>query len=38
MKLIKLDFLSLNEIPKVVTFRPTIKVDQGASTFWMTGP
>jgi len=34
-KLVKLHFLSLNQIPKVVIYKVTIKVDQGASTFGM---
>jgi len=37
-KLFKLHFLSLNEIPKVVIFKVTMRVDQGSSTFWMPGP
>jgi len=37
-KLVKLPLLSLNEIPKVVIFKVTIKVDQNASTFGMLGP
>jgi len=37
-KLVKLCFLSLNQIPKVVIYKVTIRVDQGASTFWMPGP
>jgi len=37
-KLFKLHFLSLNEISKVVIFKVTMRVDQGASTFWMPGP
>jgi len=37
-KLFKLYFLSLNEIPQVVIFKVTMRVDQGASTFGMPGP
>jgi len=37
IKLFKLHFLSLNEIPKVVIFKVTMRVDQGASTYWMLG-
>jgi len=37
-KFVKLHFLSLNEIPKVVNFKVTINFDQDASTFWMLGP
>jgi len=37
-KLVKLHLLSLNEIPKVVIFKVTIKVDQDSSTFGMLGP
>jgi len=37
-KLIKLHLLSLNEIPKVVIFKVTIRVNHDASTFWMPGP
>jgi len=32
-KLVKLHFLSLNQIPKMIIFKVTIKVDQGAFTF-----
>jgi len=37
-KLFKLHFFSLNEISKVVIFKVTMRVDQGASTFRMPGP
>jgi len=37
-KFFKLHFLSLNVIPKVVIFKVTMRVDQGASTFSMPGP
>jgi len=37
-KLIKLHLFSLNEIPKVIIFKVTIRADQDASTFWMPGP
>jgi len=37
-KLVKLHFLSLSQIPKMVIFKFRIKVDQGASTFGMCGP
>jgi len=31
-------FFSWNQILKMIILRVTIKVDQGASTFWMHGP
>jgi len=34
-KFVKLHFLSLRQIPKMVILKVTIKVDQGTSTFWM---
>jgi len=37
-KLFKLHFLSLNKISKVVIFKVTMRVDQGASTFGMPRP
>jgi len=37
-KLVRLRFLSLNEIPKAGILKVVIKVDQGASTFWMREP
>jgi len=37
-KLVRLHLLTLNEIPKVVIFKVTIKFDQDAFTFWMPGP
>jgi len=37
-RLVKLCFLNLNQIPKVIIYKVTIKVDQGASTFWMPRP
>jgi len=37
-KLVKLCFLSLNKIPKVVIYKVIIRVDQGASTFGMPRP
>jgi len=37
-KLFKLHSLSLNEIPKVIIFKVTMRADQDASTFWMPGP
>jgi len=37
-KLFKLHFFSLNEIPKVVIFKVTMKVGLVASTFGMPGP
>jgi len=37
-KLFKLHFLSLNEIPKVIIFKVTVRTDQGTSTFLMSGP
>jgi len=37
-KLVKLYFLSLNRIPKIIILKVTIKVDQGTFTFWMRRP
>jgi len=34
-KLVRLYFLILNQIPKVVILKVAIEVDQGAPTFWM---
>jgi len=36
--LIKIYLFSLSQIPKMVILKVTIKVDQGAFTFWMHGP
>jgi len=35
---VKLDFLSLNQIPKVFYSKVLIKVDQDAFTFWIHKP
>jgi len=37
-ELAKLHFLNSNHVSKMIILKVTIKVDQGASTFWMHGP
>jgi len=37
-KLVKLHFLNLSQIPKLVIVKVRIKVDQVTSIFWMCGP